>query len=192
MYQKEESLFFRFKALYSLLCFTCMMMFEIVMCSSQNPSKFPNGWQGKWKGEMEIYSEGVFRQKIPMQLHILPTDSAKVFTYRIIYGTDTVAGDRPYLIRQTDQSKGWYTIDEQNSIRIESYFFGNTFTSVYEVQGNFIFDILEKRGDTLYWRLFSGSNQAVSTTGGTRQGEESIPPVKAYPVRVLQQAELRL
>lgn len=166
--------------------------FISVRCLAQTPSDFPSSWQGRWYGEMEIYASGVLQQKIPMQLHILPTDSSSTYTYRIIYGTDTLAGDRPYLIKKVNAHKGWYVVDEQNSIKIESYLFGNILTSVYEVQGSFIFDILEKRGDTLYWRLFSGSNKEVSTTGDTKQGEGLIPAVKSYPVKVLQAAELKL
>jgi hypothetical protein len=160
-----------------------------VLC--QSVEDFPQSWQGKWKGEMHIFSSGVLQQKLPMQLHILPTDSANIFTYRIIYGIDTIAGDRPYLLKSIDKNKGWYVCDEQNSIKIESYLLGNNLTSAYEVQGTFIYDILEKRGETLIWRLFSGSNQAVSITGGTKNGEEDIPPVKSYAIRVLQTAELK-
>ncbi len=157
---------------------------------SQQEADFPKSWQGRWKGEMEIYSQGKLTQKIPMQLHILPTDSINIYSYRIIYGTDTVAGDRPYLIKTVDKNKGWYVCDEQNSIKIESFLLCNKLTSAYEVQGTFIYDILEKRGDKLYWSLFSGSSQAKTVSGGTKQGEEDVPPVKSYGINVLQTAEL--
>jgi len=59
------------------------------------------------------------------------------------------------------------------------------------VEGNLIYDLLEKRGDTLYWRLFSGKSEAISNTGNTKQGDEIIPSVKTYPIGILQSAELR-
>ncbi len=167
------------------------LLFRFSSISAQTTFEFPESWQGKWKGEMEIFAGGKLAQKLPMQLHILPTDSAGIFTYRIVYGTDTLAGDRPYLIRAIDKAKGKFVIDEQNSIKIEAYLLGNSLTSAYEVEGNFIFDILEKRGDTLFWRLFSSKTLATSITGDKMQGEEKIPPVKAFPIGVLQQAELK-
>lgn len=157
----------------------------------QKSDEFPTAWIGKWKGNMEIYMGPNKIQSLPMQLHILPTDSANIFTYRIIYGQDTVKGERPYLIRIIDAVKGQYKIDEQNSISIDASLLGNQLTSCFEVEGNLIFDILEKKGDTLYWRLISGKTSPTALTGNSKQGEEIIPLVKTFPIGILQSAELR-
>ena len=168
-----------------------LMYFNSATLLCQSNVDFPNSWVGKWKGDMQIYAGPILTQTLPMQLHIMPTDSSNTFTYRIIYGQDTVAGDRPYLIKVIDAKKGRYLIDEQNSIKIEAFLLGNQLTSCFEVQGNMIFDILEKRGDTLYWRLISGGMKTISTTGNTTYNNEVIPAVNTYPMRILQSAELK-
>lgn len=181
-----------FKVLYLKFgIFILVYIIQINLIFSQNPNSFPQSWLGRWKGEMVIYNGPEKVQSLPMQLHILPTDSINIFTYRIIYGVDTVSGDRPYLLKVIDPKLGKYLIDEQNSIVIDAFLLGSQLSSCFEVEGNLIFDILEKNNDNLYWKLISAGANPIRTTGNTTFKEEAIPPVKAYPLRVLQTAELK-
>jgi hypothetical protein len=181
----KSSVQFNFKLI------TCILVMSYsIQCISQTDS-FLKQISGSWRGNMEISVGPRLVQTVPMQLRILPTDTIGVYTYRIIYGLDTVAGDRPYLIRTVNEEKGYYIIDEQNSIKIESYRQGNSLTSAYEVEGNLIFDILELRQDELIWSLMSGKGDPVSSTGDTTYKGEKIPIVKTYPIGVLQRAVLK-
>ena len=188
--QKYKMCFKPFVYLNFKLLTSILFMTYTINGDSQNDG-FLKQISGHWRGTMEVSVGPKIVQTVPMQLRILPTDTLGVYTYRIIYGLDTVAGDRPYLIRTVNEEKGQYVIDELNSIKIESYRQGNTLTSAYEVEGNLIFDILELRQDEMIWSLMSGKIEPISTTGNTTYLGEKIPTVRTYPIGVLQRAVLR-
>lgn len=152
---------------------------------------FPGSWAGVWKGQLEIYNERGLAQSVPMQLRILPTDTAGQYTWHLIYGPDEKAGLRPYLLRAVDAAKGRYIIDEQNSIAMECYLLGGKFYSCFEVMGTLLFSITEKQGDRLVSEIVSGRMQPVSTTGGKTVEGEEVPPVKTYPLMARQTAVLK-
>lgn len=85
----------------------------IIVCSfvrigvAQEPTLFPYSWEGIWQGDLEIFNTKGVAQTIPMELHILPTDSTHRFTWTLIYGTDKEAGKRPYELVIIDADKGW-------------------------------------------------------------------------------------
>ena len=151
---------------------------------------FPEAWLGNWEGELHIYRENKLMQSIPMELEILPIDTSDNFVWAIIYGPDKEAGRRSYELEITDSEKGFYRIDEKNSIKLESYLFGNKFYSQFSVMNSQITCTYEKAGEEIHFEIISGSVEPVSITGGeTIEGEE-IPEVKTYPVSVVQRAVL--
>jgi hypothetical protein len=124
-------------------------------------------------------------------LHILPLDSAGRYSWTIIYGEDKEAGRRSYELAPIDPEKGFYAIDEKNSIVLESYLLGGKLFSSFEVMGNHILSSYEKRGEELLFEIISGRMDPVSVTGGQEGDESGIPPVKAFPVIVTQRAALK-
>src|SRR5690606_13464381 len=88
-------------------------------------SDFPYSWVGVWKGALNIYSQKGLQQTIPMQLHVLPSDTTGQYSWTIIYGPDLEAGRRSYVLKTVDATQGLYQIDERNSIVMEAYFFDN-------------------------------------------------------------------
>ncbi len=152
---------------------------------------FPASWAGVWEGDLVISTAAGVAQTIPMQLHLLPVADS-IYTWTIIYGADTVAGRRPYLLKSIDRAKGVYVIDEQNSIGLESYLIGQTLYSWFEVEGNLLTTMVEPLEDgRLLYEIVSGKSEPVSTTGQQIVEGEEIPEVKAFPVRVRQRAYLR-
>ena len=151
---------------------------------------FPRDWQGKWLGELKIYSATGLQQNVAMELQILPLENEGEFTWTIIYGEDKEAGKRGYLLKTIDASKGEYLIDEQNSILLESYVLGEKFFNRYDVMGNMILITLEQQGKHLVFEVLSGKMDPVSITGDTIFNEEEIPAVKTFPLRVYQKAVL--
>ncbi|MEX0636139.1 MAG: hypothetical protein WD135_05175 [Ferruginibacter sp.] len=82
---------------------------------------------------------GKATQEFDMQLHILPTDTLGVYSWKIIYG-DQQQDSRPYLLKAIDSSKGKWVIDENNGIVLSSNVMGNCLLGAFTVMGNTITD----------------------------------------------------
>ena len=153
-------------------------------------SFFPASWKGIWKGTLEIYSGLTKTTELTMELHILPMDSSDNYTWNIIYGEDKKEGLRSYELVTIDKEKGFYLIDEKNSIKIETYLVANKFTSVFEVSGSLIIVTVQKEGDHLIYEIIGGKSKPVSVTGDTIFNGEEIPIVKTFPINNIQRAIL--
>lgn len=151
---------------------------------------FPKSWLGKWSGKLEIHNAKGLAQTIPMQLHLLPTDSTHRFTWTIFYGEDTIAGKRDYELVVLDAAKGLYAVDEKNTIVMEAYLLGGKLYNQFEVMGNLLLCTTELVNGNLVFEVISGKLEPISTTGNQQFKGEDIPPVKAYPVNVRQMAIL--
>lgn len=151
---------------------------------------FPYGWVGIWKGELQIFRPEGLQQSLPMQLHILPTDSTGQYSWMIIYGPDTPDNRRNYLLNTIDRAKGHFQIDERNSIVLDAYFFNNTLFSRFSVMGSLLLSSYEMRNGQLVFEIIAGSSTPVNRTGDTIVDEEEIPAVEAFPVGVMQRGVL--
>lgn len=158
--------------------------------SPKEPVSFPEGWVGIWKGDLNIFNQYGYQQSLPMQLHILPLDSAGQYTWTIIYGADLESGRRPYVLNTIDAEKGHYEIDERNSIAMEAYFLDNKLFNRFTVMENLLLSSTEMRDGHLVFEIISGSLVPASRTGDTVVDGEKIPPVATLPVTVLQRAVL--
>ncbi len=149
---------------------------------------FPQSWEGKYTGTLEIFTAVGKTQSLPMELHILPIDTSDNHTFYIIYGEDKVAGLRPYELVTIDAAKGLYKIDEKNGIAMEGYLLGNSFVQRFEVMGNLLTMVTEKTGaDELTWTVYAGKAEAVSVSGGET---EEVPVVAAFGVGSVQRGVL--
>ena len=108
----------------------------------------------------------------------------------MIYGEDKEKGKRSYELNIKDVEKGWYIIDEKNSIFLDCYLFHNKLYSRFEVMGNLLLCTYEKQGDQIIFEVISGNQEAVNTTGGEKNHGEDIPEVKAFSINVSQKAIL--
>lgn len=151
---------------------------------------FPHSWVGHWQGTLDIYNAKGLAQTVAMELEISPIDGSENFNWAIIYGEDKVAGRRAYELEIVDPAKGWYAIDEKNTIRLEAYLFNNKLYSRFEVMGNWLLSSYEMQNNQLRFEIISGQSEAVSTTGGQTFEKEEIPEVNAFPINVHQSAVL--
>ncbi len=176
--------------LFFTLLFVCSLGFTHCQTSAL---PFPSSWEGEWTGTLEIFKDTGKVQELPMELHILPIDTASspAWTWTIIYGPDKEKGKRPYELITVDAEKGIYLIDEKNTIKMEGYYLGGQFFQWFEVQGSRLLTKTEKVGDTLVWEIIVSNDQPVSTTGNSLFEGEEIPPVLAFAVTNLQRAVLR-
>jgi hypothetical protein len=175
----------------SILVFVACLAAMRLFSQDTSIEHFPLSWQGQWAGKLEIWNAGGKVQELPMELHILPLDTAGRYTWTLIYGEDKEAGKRPYELLPLDPAKGLYLLDEKNTIKMEAYLLGGRFYQWFEVEGTLLFTATSLEGDSLIWEIVSGSATPISTTGGQEWQGEAIPPVKAFPLRVLQRAVLR-
>jgi hypothetical protein len=172
--------------------YLCMVFFFLLGSACLlSQANFPADWSGKWAGSLHIIQAKGTVQEIPMELHILPLDSTGRYTWAIIYGEDKEAGLRPYELLPLDPGKGLYAIDEKNSIRMEAYLLGGSFYQWFEVEGSLLLTTTSMQGDELLWEIVAGSMEPVSVTGGESVEGEEVPPVKTFPITVLQRARLK-
>lgn len=175
-----------------VLLFNFLIMSSIGIAQDQESTDFPAAWEGIWIGELEIFRDTGKVQTLPMELHILSSDTSENYSWTIYYGADKVAGKRAYELKTIDAKVGHYLIDEKNSILIEGYWIGNKFIQWFVVNKSPILLTVEKFGqDELKWEIIAGNINTVSTTGGETINEEEIPIVKTYPVTNLQRAILK-
>jgi len=175
----------------SCLILSWICTFSLV-AQDANPvieSDFPNSWVGDWIGELMIYNAKGLQQSLPMQLMIKPIEATKDFTFTIVYGVDVEAGTRSYILETLDAEKGQYSINEQNSIKIDAYLLGDKLVQRFEVMGNLLDTFLEKRGDNLVWEIFMGKMEAHKTGDTVHQGD-TIPPVQTFPMHNYQRCVL--
>jgi hypothetical protein len=143
-----------------------------------NPPPFPVNILGHWQGEMTWYPNGKPAQKIKVQLHIQPTDTANQYTWQIIYGTKQ-EDNRPYILKKIDTVANHWVIDEKNGIVLDSYWIGNRFTGAFAVQGNVILDSYWLENDDLHFEFFSYKQTPFKTTGNNT---EESPTVDVYKI----------
>jgi len=168
-----------------------LLSFLLALFSHLLTAQIPASWHGKWRGTLEIFNENGLAQSVPMQLHMLPTDRADRYTYTIIYGEDTIAGKRDYELLVLDEEKGFFAIDEKNTIVMEAYLLGGKLYNRFEVMGTLLLASTEMVGENLVYEVISGSLEPISVTGDQKVDGEEVPPVQAFPVQVRQVAVLR-
>ena len=162
----------------------------VLLCwisKASGQSHFPKDWQGLYRGELQIYSNGIIAQKVPMHLEIQYLDD-KSYSWHIQYGTDST-GLRPYVLLLTDPGKGRYEIDEKNGIILPADLLGQKLISIFEVQDNLLVSQYEKIGDEITFSIYMSRKTQSTKTGGNA---DDIPPVSGYPIGIYQTARLLL
>ena len=167
------------------LFFVNVLLLMYLFTSAQQLS-FPQSFVGNWKGTLTWNRPEKAAQQFAMRLNIQAVDSGR-YTWQIIYG-DEQRDNRPYLLLPVDTAKGHWQIDERNTIVLDGYFIGNTFSSVFAVSGSTIVSKYELTADGLMVSFTTYTTKPVTTTGGT---SNEIPPVDSYQVKSLQQGLLK-
>ncbi len=158
----------------------------IGLFSSAQQLSFPQSFVGNWKGTLTWNRAEKAPQQFTMRLNIQPVDSGR-YIWQIIYG-DEQKDNRPYILMPVDIAKGHWQIDERNTIVLDGYFIGNSFTSVFAVSGSTIVSKYELTADGLLVSFTTYTTKPITTTGGT---SNEIPPVDSYQVKSLQQGLLK-
>jgi hypothetical protein len=170
------------------------VILDIGLSSNMNHTEkltFPNEWLGYWVGDLHIFNEQGLKQTLPMALENSITDVSGQYTWAIIYGADSIAGRRDYMLNEVDKSKGHYIVDEKNGILLDAFLIDNELISVFEVLGNSLTSTYKREGDNLIFEIMMFKSDHTSITGDTIIGMDTIPPVKSFKPVVRQKAVLK-
>lgn len=144
--------------------------------------KFPEDFLGVYKGVLRI-TNPKGSQEIPMEYHLLKTDSIHKFTYKLVYNGQP----RNYTLVAKDKEKGIFEVDENNGIILPTYLNDNTLHSFFEVQGNLLSSRAKFSEKKLDFEILFTSLKNKVKSGGI---SEDIPEVFGYPISVFQKATL--
>lgn len=173
------------KKLYFLIALFCGFLHPLF--AQQSTPAFPAGFIGHWTGTMQWFQANKPAQSFKMQLIIVPTDSAGIYSWQIIYG-DSAQDNRPYQLKPVDFSRGHWVVDEGNGILIDSYLHGSAFTGAFTVMGNTIIDNYELEGDRLLVQFYSVKLGEKTSSG---KGTEESPLVDSYRMGSYQRGYLK-
>lgn len=170
--------------------FFIVIFFSFSAKAQQIKKTFPKLWEGNWKGELQWFKTGTTEpQKVNMELRIrsIPVkDSADVYTWQIIYGSES-EDNRPYKLIQKDSTGIHWVIDEDNGIVLDQYWVANKFCGAFTVMNSTIINSYWIEGDKLHVEFYSISAKPINTTG---KGTDEIPSVDSYKMGSYQKAVL--
>lgn len=175
----------------NLACLIFFLLIISIPTSAQDKtSVFPFSFVGKWKGTIQWIVAGKPTQTFTMQLRVLPTDSAGIFTWQIIYG-DKEQDNRPYLLKPIDTTTGHWVIDENNGIVLDNYVFENCLKGAFTVSGNTIADnyCLENGQLKVEFTTIKLADKKITGTGTADAPYVNSYRIASYQVGILSRIE---
>jgi len=153
--------------------------------------QFPKSWVGNYEGNLEIYAVDSIGMQLKMQLNIHPTENDSIYKWTITYDFKGKSDVRSYELKIIDAQKGYYQIDEKNTIVIDSYYRYGILTSYFEVNKNVIIASYKKENNAIVFEIIAANSVPISKTGGVIFKEEEISEVFSYTVNGRQQCILK-
>lgn len=151
---------------------------------------FPQDWLGEWTGQLNIYDSLGLKNQIPMALNLSKTDTAGIFNWTIIYGSDSTAQKREYLLKEIDAPAGHYIIDEKNGILLDAFLFNNELVSIFEVMSNTLIITYARKSDNLNFSVKVFPSESIRSSGNTIHNNQEIPAVNSFHLKSTQVAIL--
>ncbi len=153
--------------------------------------EFPYNAIGYWEGEISIFQDTGFVQKVPMALDIFEIGEAKEYAWHIIYNPGKEEDRREYLLIEVDKETGHYQIDEDNGIVLDAYLLDNKLISSFSVSNSSLQTINTFFQDDMVFEVIAGPQEAINTTGNMKVEGETVPPVESYKLTTYQRAILK-
>lgn len=167
---------------YKLISGIFLSMFFFLPCSAQKKSEtFPDHFLGIYAGQLEISNPDKATISIPMEFHLLETDTADRYVYRLIYDGQP----RNYTLVVDDLGAGKLSVDENNGIILPSKLVGNVLHSVFEVEKNLLSSRLAFYQDFVEFEILFSDTSRKSKTGENTEYE-----IYGYPITTTQKATL--
>lgn len=169
----------------SFICL-CLIALPFFAAAQENSPTFPDSYFGIYKGDLEIFTERG-NYKIPMEFHMLPTDSLKTYTYTLVYGADAERQERRYSLIETNGTNGKYIVDEHNGIVLDNKVIGNKMFSLFEVQGNLLTTFITFEEDHLLFEITFADKSNVRSSEVENQPENKV---LSHPISTIQKGKL--
>ncbi|MEL7531296.1 MAG: hypothetical protein AAFN10_08320 [Bacteroidota bacterium] len=158
---------------------------------SLNAQQFPQDWEGKWTGTVEIWSQNQLTDSFPMSLEIIPQDSIWTYTLHYMHNKTKEPDIRPYSLVPIADSLGHFAIDEANSIMLDAYYSGGCLYSAFGGMGSELLSRICLEEEHLSYEITSFLSEAVRVSGDQIIESDTIPEIKSYQVYSIMRAELR-
>lgn len=168
--------------------FTSLLLYMLALSSfAQDPEpKFPDDFFGKYAGTLQIHTQRG-DQEVPMEFHLLPTDSTGTYQYTLVYGTGAERQERAYVLLEEDAANGRYAVDELNGIVLDNKVYGNKLYALFEVQGNLLTTFISFQEDGALFEIVFANKASARETYAL---QDSIQ-VLSYPITTVQKALLQ-
>ena len=171
-----------------------LVLFVLIACGASpkqevTPEKpvqdkqFPDAYLGIYKGDLKI-SNPNGSQTLPMEFHLLQTDSTGVYNYTIVYGEGELKQTRAYKLLTVNKATGEYVVDEDNGILLDAKWVENTLYFSFEVQDNLLTTTERFYDNAMDFEITFSSKKNKKQTGSEQL------PVISYPITVVQKAHL--
>lgn len=155
--------------------------------SQEKSAQFPDDFFGKYAGTLAISSENS-NQNIPMEFHLMPTDSVGTYTYTLIYGEGTTKQVRDYTLRVENEEKGTYVVDENNGIILDDKVIGNRMYALFEVNGTILTTFITFESEHMVFEIVASPKERKRLSYTT---DERKTEVISYPITTVQRAVLK-
>ncbi|MEM6298482.1 MAG: hypothetical protein AAF740_07330 [Bacteroidota bacterium] len=159
-----------------------LMLISLPSFSQKKNAEFPEDYFGIYKGILTINQASGEVQEIPMEFHLLATDTAQRFVYKLVYNGQP----RNYMLIEKDAEKGIYTVDENNGIILPSRYIDRTLYSYFQVGESFLNSRLSFSKKKLEFEILFTNMEARERTG-----EDTDYEIYGYPITTVQKAVLR-
>ncbi len=174
---------------------TMKFLFSIIFClffsasaiSQDKSIDFPDDFFGIYKGNLHISSEKG-NQNIPMEFHLLATDSVGTYAYTLVYGEGETKQVCRYTLIEKSKEKGTYVVDENNGILMDTKVIDNKMYTLFEVQGNLLTTFITFESGYLDFEIIFSPTSKQTTT--YTENEEKIEVI-SHPITTVQRAVLQ-
>lgn len=138
---------------------------------------FGDACLGVWKGTMHLYSRGVLKDSVNVELTVAKTADPKAWTWRTAYLSTKLPMVKDYILRLHDAEKGVYIVDEGEGVLLYDYLFGSKLYDLFEIEGVTLTSTYELRGNELVFEVTSGKKHASTDASVTNYSVDHLQRV---------------
>ena len=133
----------------------------------------PDRMSGVWVGHLQLWSNGVKRDSVPVVLTVSPR-GAERWQWKMEYRSEKNPMVKDYEWRLKDRARQLYVTDEGGGVVLEDFAYGNKMFSAFETQGIWLTSSQELRGDTLTFEVTAGKRLPATGEGVVNYGVTSL------------------
>ena len=163
------------------------VLFSISAVSQEKSVQFPDDFFGIYTGTLHISSDKG-DQILPMEFHLLATDSVGKYTYTLVYGEGETKQIRDYSLLEKNKTKGAYVVDENNGIILDDKVLDNRMYALFEVNNTLLTTFITFEADHMIFEIIATSK---SDKRVTYTEDEDKTEVISYPITTIQRAVLK-